>query len=515
MKSRRLQSSLALTGSLCLLATSLTAATFVWDGGDDGTDLGKANNWNPNGSPVANDVLQWNGTATGDLALSYVTLNAGLNTNPGISISLTSGQTSALTIDGGANALRLNGSGISIASGAGAFSLGNGSGTSNITAFNGTMNLVNNSSNTATLASDLVFATTFGGVTAFTFGGSGNWQVNTNLRSTNNTGGNTVLALGSGTVTFSAANTYTGLTTIGSNGSASVIRATISGALGSGQVFIPGNGGSNRLELSGGITLSNALAVNGKNNVIGQPAAILNVSGNNSLTGTVTVNVGGSHNTIQSDAGTLTLGAATALTSGATGVRNVLFTGSGNIDVTGAITNGSSSGLVIEKQGSGTLTLGGTNTYTGTTTVSAGTLLANGSLTSNVTVTTDGTIGGTGTITGNLQFNSGANLTITNLTDALTVIGSVSFASGFGIDDLAGINWSSVDLFTPYTLIDNGTDFSAAGLDNFGIANAAPVGGGRSAYFQNGSLQLVVIPEPATAALGALGLLAMLRRRRH
>jgi autotransporter-associated beta strand protein len=514
MKSRHLQFSLALTGSLCLLATSLTAATFVWDGGDDGTDLGKANNWNPNGSPVANDVLQWNGSVSGDLSLSYTTLNAGLNTNPGISISLTSGQTSALTIDGGANALRLNASGINIASGAGAFSLGNGSGTSNITAFNGNMAMVNNSSNTATLASDLVFATTFAGITNYNFNGTGNWQVNANLRASNN-GASAVTALGTGTVTFSAANTYTGLTTIGSNGSAAVIRATVSGALGSGQIFIPGNGGSNRLELSGGITLSNALAVNGKNNVIGQPAAILNVSGNNSLTGTVTVNVGGSHNTIQSDAGTLTLGAATALTSGATGVRNVLFTGSGNIDVTGAITNGSSSGLVIEKQGSGTLTLGGTNTYTGTTTVSAGTLLANGSLTSNVTVTTDGTIGGTGTITGNLQFNSGANLTITNLTEALTVIGSVSFASGFGIDDLAGIDWSSVDLFTPYTLLDNGTDFSTAGLDNFGIANAAPVGGGRSAYFQNGSLQLVVIPEPATAALGALGLLAMLRRRRH
>ena len=37
---------------------------------------------------------------------------------------------------------------------------------------------------------------------------------------------------------------------------------------------------------------------------------------------------------------------------------------------------------------------------------------------------------------------------------------------------------------------------------------------GRLAYFQNGSLKLVVIPEPGVALLGGLGLLALLRRRR-
>ena len=99
--------------------------------------------------------------------------------------------------------------------------------------------------------------------------------------------------------------------------------------------------------------------------------------------------------------------------------------------------------------------------------------------------------------------------------DALSVGGTVTFGTSFGIDDLAGVTWGSVADGT-YTLIDTtGTDFSLAGLDNFGLANAYNLGDGRSAYFDQGSLQLVVIPEPASALLGGLGLLVLLRRRRN
>lgn len=495
----------------CLFFGSAHAATFVWDGGDDGVDLGKANNWNPDGSPVASDVLQWNGTVSGNLSLAYTTLNSGLNANPGVAISVTSAQTGNVTIDGGSNPLRLNASGINIAASAGAFSLGNGSGTFNITAFNGLMAMVNNSSNTATLASDLVFATTFAGVTTYAFSGSGNWLVNSNLRSSNN-GASAVTATGTGTVTFAAANTYTGQTTIGANGGASVVRASATGALGSGSIFIPGNEGSNRLELEGGISLANNLAVNGKGALFGAAPAIVNVSGNNSLTGTITYSTGGIHNTIRSDAGRLTI---SAITHGATGNRGLLFTGAGDTTVSGAISQGSAT-FSINKEGTGVLTLAGTNTYTGATTVSAGTLLVNGSLgNSAVTVGAAGTIGGTGSLAGNLTLDGASTLSIVDIADALAISGTVSFAtSGFGIDNLTGINWASLDLNTPYTLLTNSTDFSAAGLDNFGIANAYNVGGGRYAYFQNGSLAVVVIPEPSAALLGSAGLVLLMRRRR-
>jgi hypothetical protein len=53
-----------------------------------------------------------------------------------------------------------------------------------------------------------------------------------------------------------------------------------------------------------------------------------------------------------------------------------------------------------------------------------------------------------------------------------------------------------------------------AALGNNSLGTAYDLGGGRSAYFEEGSLKLVVIPEPRAALLGGLGLLALLRRRR-
>ena len=69
--------------------------------------------------------------------------------------------------------------------------------------------------------------------------------------------------------------------------------------------------------------------------------------------------------------------------------------------------------LALEKVGSGTWTLTGTNhTYTGATTVKAGTLLMNGSLsTSAVTVKNGATLGGTGTISSAVTVEDGGYLT--------------------------------------------------------------------------------------------------------
>jgi len=164
----------------------------------------------------------------------------------------------------------------------------------------------------------------------------------------------------------------------------------------------------------------------------------------------------------------------------------------------------------------GTLTLSGESTYTGATLVSAGTLLVNGQL-GNTAVTVDGsaTVGGTGSLGGSLAFAGTSNLRVVNFNDPLAVAGTVTFGSGFGIDNLLGINWDSLDLHTAYTVLTTTQSFGTGDIANFGYDNRVTVGSlGREAYFQNGSLQVIVIPEPSAALLGGLGMLVLLRRRR-
>jgi autotransporter-associated beta strand protein len=169
--------------------------------------------------------------------------------------------------------------------------------------------------------------------------------------------------------------------------------------------------------------------------------------------------------------------------------------------------------LGISKSGAGTMVLSGNSTYTGATTVSAGTLLVSGVLGNSAVQVNGGAFGGTGTVGSSLTINSGL-FHVANLLDSLTVSGTVTLFSGFGVDDLAGLVWGSVADGT-YTLIDGTLGAGVfAGLANNSLATAYNIGGGRSAYFQEGSLQLVVIPEPSAALLGGLGLLALLRRRR-
>jgi autotransporter-associated beta strand protein len=185
-------------------------------------------------------------------------------------------------------------------------------------------------------------------------------------------------------------------------------------------------------------------------------------------------------------------------------------------DTTGA--SGGARGLI--KLGTNTLVLSNlANTYTGATTVSAGTLLVTGSLVSDVSVSNGATLGGGGTVD-DLSLAGGS------LFDMFMAVGSldslaatnISFAStGFGIDNLvyngSAVNWALIDDGI-YTLI-TGT-LNSNNLDNYGLVNAQNIGDSRIAYFQEGSLQLVVqaIPEPKTAILGVISVLLLLRRRR-
>ena len=198
--------------------------------------------------------------------------------------------------------------------------------------------------------------------------------------------------------------------------------------------------------------------------------------------------------------------------------RTLTLDGSNSADNTLAagLTNNGTGATNLTKVGDGKWIISGTSTYTGATTVSAGSLLVTGALgNSAVGVSNAGTaFGGSGSLGGSLTLNVGTLFYVADLSDPLLVTGSVSLYSGFGVDDLAGLTWSGVNNGT-YTLI--GGTLGAGVFDSLAhnsLGSAYDIGGGRSAYFQKGSLQLVVIPESSTALLGGLGLLAMLRRRR-
>ncbi len=332
----------------------------------------------------------------------------------------------------------------------------------------------------------------------------------------------TLAKFGSGTLVLAADNSgLSGALSFGGNGvNAGHIRLSDSAALGGiTNVNLGGtqSGGVSGIQLESGVSISQSITTLGRQNPATTGYILRNISGDNSWNGNITINGGGGSYGFVSDAGTLTIGGDVESTWVSTfGPRAVSFAGDGDFLVTGDLLGGgpNSQNLNITMNGAGTLTLSGSNTYTGPTMVSAGTLLITGALgATNVTVDSTATIGGSGSLAGNLTFASGANFLFDPTVTLTATAGTVSFAD-FGIANLIGLDGSvAVDT---YTLIqDTGTamiDFS--NVSDIGLANAVPIGDGKSAYFQQGSLQLVVIPEPSVVLLGGLAILTLLRRRR-
>jgi len=210
------------------------------------------------------------------------------------------------------------------------------------------------------------------------------------------------------------------------------------------------------------------------------------------------------------DTGTLALsGTFTLQRSSTLAVANSLTTISGPI--VGA-------GFGLTKAGAGDLLLTGSSSYTGPTAVNAGSLLVDGQLGATaLTVNSGGLLGGLGSLGGTLTFGNGSLLAFDQSSAGLQLLAAdnVSFlnAATFGVASLRtrtgqAIDWSGIADGT-YTLLANTTtDFGAKGIANFGSANAYDIGAGRSAYFQNGSLQLVIVPEPGAFVLAGLGIAA-------
>lgn len=271
------------------------------------------------------------------------------------------------------------------------------------------------------------------------------------------------------------------------NGDLTVARGTVS--LGGTAVNAAGNGvitiGTASDAFGAGVTFfpqgPNASTVTYANNITVSPGGFRAIKG------------GGTNHSVRFS-GNVTLDGDLTVdhTWGATDRRIWL---SGN--VTGA------GGLTITKVGGNggtTALLSGANTYLGNTTVNTGASLAvTGSLTSDISIANGARLGGNGgSTTKTLTLAEGASFFFYYPTFAtFNVSGTVALGNTFGVASLVGgsqgeaIDWSLVPDGS-YTLI--GTTASTFNnITNFGSANAAAVGGGKTAYFQNGGgLQLVV-----------------------
>ncbi len=175
----------------------------------------------------------------------------------------------------------------------------------------------------------------------------------------NLTAGGPFTKAGSGVLALGGANSFSSNVTV----AAGALRITSSDALnGTGSNVTVASGAA--LQLQGGITpaADDLLTLNGAG--VANDGALRNIAGSNTWAGPITL---GSASRVNTDAGLLTLSGR--ITNG----TNLLTVGGvANTVISGPILGGTGG---LTKDGSGILTLTGSNLYTGTTTISAGGLV--------------------------------------------------------------------------------------------------------------------------------------------
>ncbi|HFE6164583.1 TPA: autotransporter-associated beta strand repeat-containing protein, partial [Legionella pneumophila] len=255
-------------------------------------------------------------------------------------------------------------------------------------------------------------------------------------------GTGTLTKLGAGVLTLTGNHTFSGDTTI----SAGTLSIGSGGTTGS----IVGNIIDNSaLIFNRSDNLTYAGVISGSGTLTKQGSGVLSLTGTNLYTGTTTIT-----------AGTLSIGDGGILGSVAGNITNsatLRFNRADNLSYGGVI---SGTGA-LQKQGAGTLTLSGNNTYSGTTTISGGTLLLTGNKSGAGTTTVNATTNlqiGNGGVTGLIAGNITNNGTVAfNRSDAITYVGVISGSGvlqqlGSGVLTLIGAN-----TFTGGTTISSGT----------------------------------------------------------
>lgn len=273
---------------------------------------------------------------------------------------------------------------------------------------------------------------------------------------------------------------------------------------------------------SGTATINGGTWVNSSLLRVGWNAhGVLNLNGGVVAAGNVigdTANSGNSSGQINFNGGTLRLmqdlNASFPLFSSASPFSVNLLGGGGTIDTQqfSVVINRSLLGVgALTVTGEGVLSLRTSSSYSGGTLVTGGVLLAqnaSGSATGSgtVVVADGGAIGGNGRVSGNLVIQEGGQL-VFSPGQRITLGGTLELDPSFGVANLVSLTGSSINWATiangSYPLLSGPLlgSFDADRISNFGLANAFNIGNGRSAYFADGNLVLVVIPEPGTTAL--------------
>jgi filamentous hemagglutinin family protein len=268
---------------------------------------------------------------------------------------------------------------------------------------------------------------------------------------------------GSGTLALTKANTYTGITTLNAGTLSVAIMGNGGRASGVGQ----STNAATNLVLNGGTFMYTGVTVS--------TDRLFTIG----TTSPVTIDASG--------VGTLTFTGASITLSGANTARIITFTGSGNAVLNNVIANNGTGVTTIVKNGAGTWSFKGTNTYTGTVTINAGTLsvisdsglgTAPASATPASITFNGGTLQTTTSFT--LSVNRGIALTgegsispdvSTTLTYAGIIAGSGIFTKeGEGILELQGANtYSSPTVINNGTLTYSGANGSALNSTSFNI----------------------------------------------
>ncbi|CAN5779332.1 hypothetical protein BH09VER1_BH09VER1_17550 [soil metagenome] len=291
------------------------------------------------------------------------------------------------------------------------------------------------------------FGVEFGGTV--NLGGAGRTITSSNTAGTtfsglisNDAAGGLIVTTTNSLVTFTAANSYTGVTTIQGSGTVSVSsigNASANGNLGAGGSIKLGSGAN-----SGNLVYTGAGETTTKS---------FNLGG---TTGNATID--------QSGAGLL------KFTSGsATGSGNKVLTLQGSTagtgEISGSILNGGSGTTSLVKAGTGSWTLSGNNGYTGSTTVSAGTLIVS----SSGTLASSGiSVGASGTfIYNNNTASYGHDITVDGrLGGSGKINGTISGAGVVGPGNSAGI--LTANAVTASSGLDFAFEFSATGSPTYG-----------------------------------------------